>query len=85
MKKDQTEYTMDGKFEYEGEIIYYRITDDTKPIRMVKGVEKMSRYISFYKENGEPIGTTSIYDTYERMSNITHFDAEEWYKGYKKV
>ena len=85
MKNKQDEYAMDGSFEIEGETIYYRITDDTKPIRMVRGVEKMGRYISFYKESGEHIGTTSIYDTYERMSNITHFDAAEWYKEYKKM
>lgn len=83
MKSTQNQYSMDGSFECDGEIIYYKIIDDTRPIIKVQGVERMSRYISFYKESGEPIETISVYDTYEIMTNISHFDVKEWYQKHK--
>ncbi len=84
MKKEENIFVPDGSFEYNEETILYRITDDNKPIRGIKGEEKMSRYITFYHNNGQNIGTRSIYGTYDEMSNITDFDAKRWYEEYKR-
>ncbi|MBR0276876.1 MAG: hypothetical protein IJQ50_00235 [Clostridia bacterium] len=78
---DKIEY--DGEFTYNGEIIKFRITDNSYPIRKVKGTEKMSRYIHFYKSNGDNLGFTPIYGTVEEMTNLSPFDAHKWYEKMK--
>ena len=73
-------FEYDGKFIYNGETIKYKITDDESPIRNVRGVEKIKRYIHFYSFDDKIIYTRAIYGDFEHLSNITNYDALEWYK-----
>ena len=62
---------MDGMFEYDGKDIYYRITDNyNERPRIVKGIEKIGRYLNFYDDNLNPLGVRRIYGTYDEMNNI---------------
>lgn len=72
MKKyEQDEFI---EFDYNGETLYCRITDNNEPIRIVRGVEKMSRYANFYNSDKSPIVTGwAEYGTVEEMTNITSF------------
>lgn len=72
-----------GVFEYEGKKISYSITDNCSEIKNYKGVEKMSRYIDFFDENGDTLGTNVIYGEVEALQNITWKDALECYKEMK--
>lgn len=81
MKKyEQDEFI---EFDYNGEILYCRITDNNEPIRIVRGVEKMSRYANFYNSDKSPIVTGwAEYGTVEEMANITSFTVTKWYAEY---
>lgn len=69
----------DGCFDYNGRIINYNITDNNYPIKE----DKLSRYIHFY-ENGTELGFKVIYGHVDKMLNITHLDAEEWFEEFLK-
>lgn len=43
----------------------------------------MSRYINFFDENGDSLGTNFIYGEVEALQNITWKDALECYKEMK--
>ena len=76
------------RFEHNGETFYCRITDNDKPIRMVHGIEKMSRYANFFDTNMSPITSGwAIYGTVDEMTNITPIMVEKWYCDYlnKKI
>lgn len=81
MKKyEQDEFI---EFDYNGETLYCRITDNNEPIRIVRGVEKMSRYANFYNSDKSPIVTGwAEYGTVEEMTNITSFTVTKWYAEY---
>ena len=81
MKKyEQDEFI---EFDYNGETLYCRITDNNEPIRIVRGVEKMSRYANFYNSDKSPIVTGwAKYGTVEEMANITSFTVTKWYAEY---
>ena len=81
MKKyEQDEFI---EFDYNGETLYCRITDNNEPIRIVRGVEKMSRYANFYNSDKNPIVTGwAEYGTVEEMTNITTFTVTKWYTEY---
>lgn len=83
MKQKTNESMYDGSFILNGDTIYYHIVDDKKPIRTIKGVEKISRYINFYDINNNHIGVKQIYGDFEDLSNISSYDAEEWYTQLK--
>ena len=77
---EQDEYI---EFEYKGETLYCRITDNNEPIRTVRGVEKMSRFANFYDSDKNPIVTGwAEYGTVDEMTNITSFTVEKWYMEY---
>lgn len=72
---------MDGSFDYKGIKIRFRITDNVNSgVCIVNGIEKMSRYITFYDECGNSIGVKSIYGNVEEMQNITVQQALLWYE-----
>lgn len=74
---------MEGVFNFNGESIKYKIIDNSlESIQVVKGIEKMGRYIYFYNSQNESIGFLRIYDTVERMTNISLQDASKWYEEY---
>lgn len=74
---------MDGVFNFNGESIKYKIIDNSlESIQVVRGIEKMGRYIYFYNSQNESIGFLRIYDTVERMTNILSQDASKWYEEY---
>lgn len=74
---------MDGVFNFNGESIKYKIIDNSlESIQVVRGIEKMGRYIYFYNSQNESIGFLRIYDTVERMTNISSQDASKWYEEY---
>ena len=81
MKKyEQDEFI---EFDYNGETLYCRITDNKEPIRIVRGVEKMSRYANFYNSDKSPIVTGwAEYGTVEEMTDITSFTVTKWYAEY---
>ncbi len=70
-------------FEYNGQMVFCRITDNNSPIRTIRGIEKMSRYANFYDCNNNPIVTGwAVYGTEEEMTNISPSMVEGWYKDY---
>ncbi len=71
---------MDGCFTHQNIKIYYKVTDNwqEKP-RVINGVEKIGRYFHFYDDNEKPLGMYRAYDEYEKLQNISHFLAEEYY------
>ena len=74
---------MDGVFNFNGESIKYKIIDNSlESIQVVRGIEKMGRHIYFYNSQNESIGFLRIYDTAERMTNISSQDASKWYEEY---
>lgn len=74
---------MDGVFNFNGESIKYKIIDNSlESIQVVRGVEKMGRYIYFYNSQNESIGFLHVFDTVERMTNISSQDAFKWYEEY---
>lgn len=74
---------MSGAFECEGKKISYSITDNYSEIKNCNGVEKISRYINFFDENGDNLGTSIIYGEVEALQNINWKDASECYKEIK--
>lgn len=72
-----------GAFECEGKKISYSITDNYSEIKNFNGVEKISRYINFFDENGDNLGTRVIYGEVEALQNINWKDALEYYKEMK--
>lgn len=72
---------MDGSFDYKGVKIRFQITDNVNSgLYIVNGIEKISRYITFYDECGNNIGVKSIYGNVEEMQNITVQQALLWYE-----
>lgn len=71
---------MDGYFTFEEKLIYYKVTDDysEKP-KVVKGVEKIGRYLNFYDSKKGFIEMIRIYGEYDDMQNIAPSIAEEYY------
>lgn len=61
----------------------YSITDNCSEIKNHNGIEKMSRYINFFDENGDSLGTNFIYGEIEVLQNITWKEALECYKEMK--
>ena len=71
------------QFEYKGETLFCKITDNNSPIRTVRGIEKMNRYLNFYNKNREAIITGwAKYGTVEEMTNISQLMLEQWYEEY---
>lgn len=71
---------MDGDFKYKDRRIDFKITDN-KGIIVRNGVEKMSRFITFYLEN-ENLGTYAIYGDAEQMCNISFEDAQKEFENH---
>jgi hypothetical protein len=69
----------DGFFVHEGNRIFYNITENDRPIQMINGVEKMSRFITFYDAGEQNLGTRAIYGEIEKLQNIWPEDALNWY------
>lgn len=69
---------MDCFFEYEGETIRARIKNDKTPIRMVRGVEKMSGFFDFYDKTGY-CGTEAFYEDFDDMSPVKPHIAQKYY------
>lgn len=74
-------FQFDGEFTYNDEVIKYKITDNSSPIIKINDVEKINRFIHFYGSDGQEKCFKAIYGDYDYLSNITDFDAYEWYKG----
>lgn len=72
----------DGSFIFEDKKIEFKITDNNKPPVFRGGIEKMSRYITFYYSS-ENLGTYSIYGEVEELTNISAEYAERKFKEYK--
>lgn len=66
---------MDGNFKYGNKRIDFKITDN-KGIIVRNGVEKMSRFITFYLED-KNLGTYAIYGDAEQMCSISFEDAQK--------
>lgn len=74
------------EFDYNGETLYCRITDNNEPIRIVLGVEKMSRFANFYISDKSPIVTGwAEYGTVVEMTNITSFTVKKRYEDIEKA
>lgn len=67
----------DGSFDYRGRNISFYIVDNDRPIKN----EKMTRYINFY-EGGKNIGVKVVYGHVDKLTNITNFDAKQWFEEY---
>lgn len=62
-------------------IIYYKIVDNYSEKTIVrKKVEKITRYIHYYDDNGEFIKMKKIYGNYDDMQNISSFDAKQYFE-----
>ena len=72
-------YEPDGYFEYDGKTIYYRIVDDSQPIRKIKGVEKFGRDIQYTDSQRFVLYTHHIYGEFEEMANLDKFMIENWF------
>lgn len=83
MNKQQNELLMDCHFEYEGETIGARVMPDNKPIRMVRGTEKMSGYFYFYDRNGH-CGAEAFYEDFDVMSPVRPEIAQKYYMEMKQ-
>ena len=75
---------MDGEFIFNGSKVFYKITDNKEPIKVVKNEEKMSRYINFYNCNNINLGTKAIYGSVDEMTNITSNYAKKIFIDYIK-
>lgn len=62
----------------DGKTIYYRVVDNysEKP-RIIRGVEKIGRFIHYYDEKQEFIKMSPIWGTYDEMQFITPILAKE--------
>ncbi len=67
----------DGNFEYEGETIFYLVSDNGS---LISSKGKMSRMINFYSKDGNIIGSNIIYGYVEDMQNIGANAAKKYYK-----
>ena len=73
-------YEMDGHFEYEGGIIYYRIADDCYASPQTrKGIEKIGLNLFFYNSNKTLVKTKPIWGEYDDLQNISPIDALKYY------
>lgn len=78
MKTSKNEYPMDCYFEYGGETIGVRVMPDNKPIRMVRGTEKMSGFFYFYDSNGH-CGAVAFYEDFDVMTPVHPEIAQKYY------
>ena len=67
----------------DGRTISFQITDNysEKP-KMVRGKEKIGRFINFYDERGMFIKMTRIWGTFDEMQNVTPCDAKKHFEEY---
>lgn len=67
----------DGNFEYEGETIFYLVSDNGS---LISSKGNMSRMINFYSKDGNIIGSMCIHGSVEDMQNIGANTAKKYYE-----
>lgn len=85
MKNRQNDCPYDCHFEHEGKTICVRVKPDNKPVRMVRGVEKMSGFFEFFDSNGDTLGAIAFYENYEDMTPVRIAIAEAHYIELLKI
>ena len=85
MKNRQNDCPYDCHFEYDGKTIWVRVKPDNKPIRNVRGVEKMSGFFEFFDSNGTSLGAIAFDENYEDMTPVRIAIAEAHYIELLKI
>lgn len=69
----------DGFFEYQGEKVNYWINSEFHmPIKdRFDEIKSAQRFINFYDEDDIHLGTYPYYGSYQKITNISRFDAEK--------
>ena len=75
------ETRFDGSFEYKGQEVYYRINDELRDIKYKHGEPaKAQRFIHFFEVSGKAIDSYPYYDSIEKVTNISKWDALRLFK-----
>ncbi len=78
MKKEQQELISDGHIWHEGKMIYYRVENDNRPIRIVHREEKISGFLHFF-DSKKQYGFMPFYENFEDMSPVRYEVAEKYF------
>lgn len=85
MKNRQKGCPYDCNFEYEGKTIWVRVKPDNKPIRTVRGVEKISGFFEFFDDDGNTLDAIAFYENFEDLTPVRTSIAEAHYIELQKI